>query len=96
MTPARQSEVIELPSDCSLRNLGSLRDRLCNVAADVRTITLDLRRVDRFDTATLQLIAAYCRDRAARGARVLTFGSRPAWDEAAALLGLTTALAGGT
>jgi anti-anti-sigma regulatory factor len=92
--PTSRSEVIALPADCTLRNIGALRDRLCEVAADVTNITLDLRRVERFDTATLQLVAAFARDHAARGTNLLTCGNRPAWDEAAGLLGLTATLAG--
>ena len=89
-----RSEVIALPNDCTLRNIGALRDQLCMVAADVRNITLDLRQLERFDTATLQLIAAFARERTAHGTNLLICGNRPAWDEAAALLGLTATLAG--
>jgi anti-anti-sigma regulatory factor len=89
-----RSEVIALPADCTLRNLGALRERLCEITEDVRNVTLDLRQLERFDTATLQLIAAFTRDQGARGANVLTCGNRPAWDEAAQLLGLTATLAG--
>jgi anti-anti-sigma regulatory factor len=92
--PAPRSEVIALPADCTLRNIGTLRDRLCEVATDVNNITLDLRRLERFDTATLQLVAAFARDQAARGTNLMICGNRPAWDEAAALLGLTATLAG--
>jgi anti-anti-sigma regulatory factor len=92
--PTPRSEVIALPADCTLRNIGALRDRLCEVAPDVNNITLDLRRVERFDTSTLQLVAAFARDHVARGTNLLTCGNRPAWDEAAGLLGLTAILAG--
>jgi anti-anti-sigma regulatory factor len=92
--PTPRSEVIALPADCTLRNIRALRDRLCEVAPDVNNITLDLRRMERFDTSTLQLVAAFARDHAARGTNLLTCGNRPAWDEAAGLLGLTAILAG--
>ena len=91
---APRSEVIELPVDCTLRHIIALKERLCGVSDEVQNITLDLRRVERFDTATLQLIAAFVRDHAARGANLLTCGNRPAWDEAAELLGLSATLAG--
>jgi anti-anti-sigma regulatory factor len=91
---ATRSEVIELPVDCTLRHIGALKERLCAVSDEVQNITLDLRRLERFDTATLQLIAAFVRDHAARGANLLTCGNRPAWDEAAELLGLSATLAG--
>jgi anti-anti-sigma regulatory factor len=89
-----RSEVIVLPADCTLRNIGALRDRLCDVPADVTNITLDLRQLERFDTATLQLVAAFARDQARRGTNLLTCGNRAVWDEAAELLGLTATLAG--
>ncbi len=89
-----RSEVIVLPVDCSLRNIGALQNQLRGLAEDVHNITLDLRGVERFDTATLQLIAAFARDHTARGANLLTCVNRPAWDEAARLLGLTATLAG--
>jgi anti-anti-sigma regulatory factor len=92
LTP--RSEVIALPADCTLRNIGALRDRLCALPADVNNITLDLRQLERFDTATLQLVAAFARDQVRRGTNLLTCGNRPAWDEAAELLGLTATLAG--
>jgi anti-anti-sigma regulatory factor len=92
--PLPRSEVVAVPADCTVRNIGALRDQLCGVAKDVRNITLDLRRLERFDTATLQLLAAFARDQAARGINLLTCGNRPAWDEAAELLGLTATLGG--
>ena len=92
--PPARSEVIELPVDCTLRHIGALKQRLSGVADDVQNITLDLRRLERFDTATLQLIAAFARDHAARGTNLLTCGNRPSWDEAAGLLGLSAILAG--
>jgi anti-anti-sigma regulatory factor len=93
--PAR-SPVIVLPVDCSVRNITALREQLCSADTEGGShLTLDLDQVERFDTATLQLIAAFARDGAARGVSVLTRGARPAWDEAADLLGLTAALNGG-
>jgi anti-anti-sigma regulatory factor len=89
-----RSEVVAVPADCTVRNIGALRDQLCGVGKDVRNITLDLRRLERFDTATLQLLAAFARDQAACGINLLTCGNRPAWDEAAELLGLTATLSG--
>ena len=91
--PQPRSEVIALQADCTLRKISTLRDQLCGVSADVGNITLDLRQLERFDAATLQLIAAFARDQLARGANLLICGNRPAWDEAAELLGLTATLA---
>jgi anti-anti-sigma regulatory factor len=91
--PLSRSEVIALPADCTLRKISALRDQLCGVRADVTNVTLDLRELERFDTATLQLVAAFVRDQAARGTNVMTCGNRASWDEAAELLGLTATLA---
>ena len=90
-----KSEVVALPADCTVRNISALRGKLCGVPADVRNITLDLRQLERFDTATLQLVAAFARDHAAHGANLLTCGNRPVWDEAVELLGLTATICGG-
>ena len=89
-----RSEVVVVPADCTVRNIGALRERLCEVSESVRNITLDLRHLQRFDSATLQLIAAFTRDHGARGVNLLTCGTPSAWDETAALLGLTATLAG--
>jgi anti-anti-sigma regulatory factor len=94
--PPPGSQVVVLPVDCTVHNISLLRERLCGVAADARDITLDLRQVEQFDTSTLQLLTAFARDRAARGAHLLTCGARPEWDEAVQLLGLTATLAGGS
>ncbi len=91
--PQQRSEVIALNADCTLRKIGALREQLCAVHTDVRNVTLDLRELERFDTATLQLVAAFARDQVARGANLLICGNAPAWDEAAELLGLTATLA---
>jgi anti-anti-sigma regulatory factor len=92
--PAR-SPVILLPVDCSVRNITALRLQLCTAGDAEPHVTLDLHRVEKFDAATLQLIAAFARDRAARGMQLLIRGARPAWDEAADMLGLAPALDGG-
>jgi anti-anti-sigma regulatory factor len=89
-----KSEVVVVPADCTVRNIGALRERLCEVSDNVRNITLDLRHLQRFDSATLQLLAAFTRDHGARGANLLTCGTPASWDEAAALLGLTATLTG--
>ena len=91
--PTPRSEVIVLPADCTLRHIGALRDRLCAVSSDVTNVTLDLRQLERFDTATLQLVAAFARDQVRRGTNLMTCGNRQVWDEAAELLGLTATLA---
>ncbi|MEJ0007390.1 MAG: STAS domain-containing protein [Steroidobacteraceae bacterium] len=88
------SEVVALPVNCTVRHIDAVRDQLCGVRADAGNVTLDLRRMERFDTSTLQLIAAFAREQAARGTNLLICGNRPAWDEAAELLGLTATLAG--
>jgi len=88
------SQVVALPANCTVRHIGAVRDQLCGVRAEVGNVTLDLRRMERFDTSTLQLIAAFAREQTARGTNLLICGNRPAWDEAAELLGLTATLAG--
>jgi anti-anti-sigma regulatory factor len=89
-----KSEVVVVPADCTVRNIDALQQRLWALTENVRNITLDLRQLQRFDSATLQLLAAFAREHSARGANLLTCGAPAAWNETAALLGLTATLAG--
>lgn len=88
------SEVLELPADCTMLNVDAVHGRLCQISGNVRNITLDLRHLQRFDGTTLQLVAAFARDQGARGNKLLICGTSPAWDEGVQLLGLTAVLPG--
>jgi len=62
--------------------------RLTALLKSVRPVTLDVGAVRRIDTASMQLLAAFTRDRHSSGLGVSTLGDSPVFDEAVRLLGL--------
>jgi anti-anti-sigma regulatory factor len=66
--------------------------RLTMVLKSARPVTVDVRAVRRIDTASMQLLAAFARDRRSSGLAVATVGDSPAFDEAVRLLGLAAIL----
>jgi ABC-type transporter Mla MlaB component len=73
--------------------LEALKKRLNAVLARVRPVTLDATRLTRIDTAGLQLLAAFVRDRQANGRAVAWQGVPPWFAIATQRLGLAEALA---
>ena len=77
----------------SLTQLEALRKRLNTVLARTGPVIFDATRLTRIDTAGLQLLATFVRDRQANG-RAVTWQGAPAWlAVASARLGLAVALA---
>jgi len=62
--------------------------RLVALLKGVNPVTVDVGAVRRIDTASMQLLAAFTRDRRSSGLTVNTLGDSPAFDEAVRLLGL--------
>jgi anti-anti-sigma regulatory factor len=60
---------------------------------DPQPVTIDVHAVERIDTAALQLLCAFVRDRQAAGGQVLWTGCTESFSEAIRLLGLQKALA---
>lgn len=77
-----------LPAECTLADAGALRARLKRLIAHPRPLTLDGSFVERIDTATMQVLIAFVRDRRERGLPVMWHGDAPAFTEAATLLGI--------
>jgi len=73
--------------------LEALKKRLNTVLERVRPVTLDATRLTRIDTAGLQLLAAFVRDRQANGRAVAWQGLPPWLAMATERLGLAVALA---
>ena len=84
---------VVLASHCSVKDAASLKASLCTVLNESETVTLDVSGVERIDTATMQLLCAFVRDRAAHAQRVRWQGSSGALNEAARLLGVGDMLA---
>jgi ABC-type transporter Mla MlaB component len=75
-------------TECVIANAESLKSQLCQLLPAAAPVTLDLSALQRVDTAGLQLLAAFVRERVAQGREVRTLGAAPGVLAAAALLGL--------
>jgi phospholipid transport system transporter-binding protein len=81
-----------LPSDCRIADVGELH-RQFSSSLDASQIALDGSKVDRVDTAALQLLVVYQRELEKRGHAMQWAGvSAPLYD-AASQLGLAQTLA---
>jgi ABC-type transporter Mla MlaB component len=97
--PARDGPVapvslttLTLAAECMVSDAASLKERLAVLIGEPRPVTLDITALQRIDTAGLQLIVAFVRDRAGQGRTVEWQGSAPVLATAAQLLGLTSLL----
>ena len=70
----------------------SLKERLAALLDEPQPVTLDVTALQRIDTAGLQLITAFVRERAGSGRAVEWQGTAPVLATAAQLLGLTSLL----
>jgi anti-anti-sigma regulatory factor len=84
--------VLALPAECTTADAGTLKARLTKLLAHRKPVTLDRGSVQRVDTATLQMLAAFVRDRRAQGLAVEWSGEGAAFMNAASLLGLSSLL----
>ncbi|MGH8176122.1 MAG: STAS domain-containing protein [Steroidobacter sp.] len=85
--------VVVLAHHCSVKNAAALKDTLREAAAEISAVTIDVRGLERIDTATMQLLCAFVRDRSAREQKVEWLGNSAALGEAARLLGVAAMLA---
>jgi ABC-type transporter Mla MlaB component len=93
-TPAVEpASVIALASHCSVKDAGALKASLAAVLDANQAVTIDVSAVERVDTATMQLLCAFVRDRNAAARTVAWAGESKALREAAKLLGAGPMLA---
>lgn len=85
--PAPPAASLTLSSTCTIKDAAALREDLRRLLAEEREVTIELGQLQRIDTATLQVLCAFARDRAERNAKVIWSGETPAWTEAVKLLG---------
>jgi ABC-type transporter Mla MlaB component len=85
---AAPASMVALPSVCTVKDAAGLKDSLCAVVDEPSSVTIDVRALERIDTAILQLLYAFVRDRAARNLPVEWLGARPALIDAASMLGV--------
>ena len=95
-TPAepveKPSTTLALPAECLVSDAGSLKENLAALLDEPLPVTLDIAALQRIDTAGLQVITAFVRERAGHGRTVEWQGTAPVMTTAAQLLGLTTLL----
>ena len=85
--PANEPVVV-LSANCSVKDAASLKTSLCAVANESAAVTLDASAVERVDTATMQLLCAFARDRIARKQSIVWRGQSQALLDAIRLLGV--------
>jgi ABC-type transporter Mla MlaB component len=93
-SPAQPSAaaVITLGANCSVKDAAALKTSLCAVVETPDSVVLDAAAVERVDTATMQLLCAFIRERAAHSRTVAWQGTPSALTEAARLLGVQALL----
>jgi phospholipid transport system transporter-binding protein len=77
-----------LPVVCTVRESATLRTDLLDLLASADAVTLDVGAVERIDTAALQIVFAFVRERRAAGGMVNWSGDSEGFTEAARLVGL--------
>lgn len=87
-----RAAAVTLAAECTLPQANALRSQLAAVFAQPAA-TIDVSAVRRIDTANLQLLAAFVRDRRAAGLAVEWLGAAQAFTQSADRLGLRALLA---
>lgn len=80
--------VVVLAANCSVKDAAALKTSLCAFANESTDVTLDVSAVERVDTATMQLLCAFVRDRSGRQQNVAWRGESQALQDAVRLLGV--------
>jgi ABC-type transporter Mla MlaB component len=81
-----------LAAECTVADAASLKESLAALLDQPLPVTLDVTALQRIDTAGLQVISAFIRERAGNGRPVEWRGTAPVLTNAAQLLGLTSLL----
>jgi ABC-type transporter Mla MlaB component len=83
---------LTLAAECLVAEASSLKAQLARLIDEPLPVTLDISALQRIDTAALQLITAFVRERAGHGRPLQWHGTAPVLASAARLLGLTMLL----
>jgi phospholipid transport system transporter-binding protein len=86
------SGVLVLSADCTVAASAALKADLLEALQHPKPVTLDIASVQRIDTAGIQLLAAFVRERESLGLPVEWRGTAPTFASAARLLGVARAL----
>ena len=87
-TKARKTATTVLGAECTIEHAPTLHEQLAKVIADHACVTLDFSAVQRCDTAGLQLLAAFLRERREAGLDVELTGTSDNFMTTAGVLGL--------
>jgi ABC-type transporter Mla MlaB component len=86
------SGAFAVAAECTVADASSLKSGLARLLDESGVVTLDIGAVQRIDTAGLQVIATFVRERESHGRQVEWRGTAPALTAAAQLLGLSSLL----
>jgi ABC-type transporter Mla MlaB component len=89
---ARAGRAIALPEECLIASVPTLKAALLKRLGDGGSVKIDASSVQRIDSAGLQVLAAFARDRRAAGLAVEWLSVPESLAGAASLLSLTDAL----
>jgi len=93
--PAAAGETLDLPQECTLAGAEDLKLRLAGLVHREAAVTLDVSRIRRIDSASMQLLAVFVRDRRSNERAVHMRGDSSAFAEATRLLGLNALFGAG-
>ena len=88
----KTARALALPEECGIASAAKLRAALLKRVGDKGCVAINASAVQRVDSAGLQVLAAFARDRRAAGLAVEWAGVTDSLARAAALLSLTDAL----
>ena len=84
---------VELSSNSTVKDATALKDVLVQLLDEPSAVEINAKSVERIDTAIMQLLCAFVRDRAERNLAVTWLGTPAALLDAARLLGIGSLLA---
>jgi ABC-type transporter Mla MlaB component len=90
--PVTPATTLALAAECLVADASTLKANLAALLEEPQPVTLDITALQRIDTAGLQVITAFVRERAKHAREVDWQGSAPVLATAARLLGLTSFL----
>lgn len=91
--PVTPASVVALSSNSTVKDAAALKSTLEQVLEAPGSVTIDAKSVERIDTAIIQVLCAFVRDRAERNLAVEWRGTPQPLFDAARLLGVGALLA---
>jgi ABC-type transporter Mla MlaB component len=88
----QRGRALSLTSELTIAQAGDLKTRLSRLLGVDGTVAVDASATKRVDTACLQLLAAFVRDRKAAGKAVSWQATAPEFTDTARTLGIAAAL----